>query len=245
MRMRRLRSGVSMLVAVGALVAGWAPAARADLGSYLISVDTSGISGTSGYLEAVLSSGSPLNPDYTTVTATLGSISTDGKVGSINYQAGDVSGSFGGASLSLANDTYSDNPSGLSDLQQAFTYGKTLSFVLTLSGPEVNSGNPAYPFTGTIFTFFLEDTNQYGLNNGPSGEAFDVSVNPSGGSLTVTPNNPVVGGGPVDGYAPYSTGDPTVTIAAVPEPSGFVNLGWLMGAGLMVALARHARPGAA
>ena len=93
------------------------------------------------------------------------------------------------------------------------------------------SGNPATPFTGTVFSFALEDANQNGLNTGPlySGEAFDIYVNPSGGSLMVAPNDPYIAGGPVAGFAPASASDPAVTIApftaSIPEPSSVILLG--------------------
>jgi PEP-CTERM motif len=220
-------------------VAGWPSVSRAGSLSYLVTVDSTGISGLSGFLETQLATAAP--PATPSVTATIGSVSTDGIVGAVTFTAGDVSGSFSSTPLTLANDTASSSITGLSDVQQAFTYGTTLSFVLTLSGSEVMSGNSATPFTGTVFTFILEDANQNGLNSGPlfPGEAFDIYVNPGGGSLMVAPNDPYLAGGPVPGFAPAAEGDPSVTIApfSVPEPSSFV----LLGLGTLILFSRYRR----
>jgi hypothetical protein len=218
---------VALIGLLSCTAAGWPSAARAGSLSYLVTVDSTGIAGMSGFLETQLATAAP--PATPSVTATISSVSSDGTLGAVTISTGDVSGSFGSTPLTLANDTASSAITGLSDLQQAFTYGTSLSFVLTLSGSEVMSGNSATQFTGTVFAFILEDANQNGLNGGPlfPGEAFDIYVNPSGGSLMVTPNDPYIAGGPVPGFAPASGSYPAVTIApySVPEPSSFVLLG--------------------
>jgi hypothetical protein len=124
----------------------------------------------------------------------------------------------------LRNDSAGSAIPGLSELQQMGIAGTFLSFTLTLSGSEVLGGGGA-PFTGTVFTFLLEDQNQVGLNQGPkAGEAFDITVN-QGGSLMVTPNDPYVAGGPVSGYAPGIGLYPHITISPVPEPATVALLG--------------------
>jgi hypothetical protein len=243
--MRSLRKNLLMVAMMGALswaVAGWTSAARAGSLSYLVTVDSTGISGLTGFLETQLATAAA--PATASVTATISSVLTDGTLGAVTINTGDVTGSFSSTPLTLSNDNGSAVPPNLSDLQQAFTYGTSLSFVLTLSGSEVMSGNPATPFTGTVFAFILEDANQNGLNSGPlyPGEAFDIYVNPSGGTLMVAPNDPYLAGGPVPGYPPATGGPyPGVTISpfsAVPEPSSVM----LLGLGTLFLFGRWSRP---
>ena len=202
-------------------------------------MDSTGISGLSGFLETQLATAAP--PATPSVTATISAVSTDGVLGPVTINSGDVSGSFSSTPLTLGNDNGAAPITGLSDLQQQFSYGTNLSFVLTLSGSEVKSGDPSTPFTGTLFTFILEDANQNGLNSGPfyPGEAFNVMVGPNGGSVMVTPNDPYVAGGPVPGFVPAAAGDPTVTIApfSVPEPSSIM----LLGLGTLIVFGRYYR----
>lgn len=244
MRIRQFASSIALIAFLTFAGAG-SLSAHADSVSYLVTVDSTGIAGSSGFLETQLATAAvPATPS---VTATIGSIATDGSLGAVTISTpGVVSGSFG-STLALANDNASVVPPNLSDFQQAFTYGTTLSFVLTFSGTEVMSGNPAIPFTGTVFSFILEDANQDGLNSGPlyPGEAFDIYVNPSGGTLLVAPNDPYLAGGPVPGFPPATGGlYPAVTIApfsAVPEPSSVVMLGLGLGAMTVVGRFRKVR----
>ncbi len=222
--------------------AGGPSPARAGSVSYLVTIDTTGLAGQSGYLEAQLSAAAP--PSSASVTATIQNVVSDATPGPVTFAVGDVSGSFSSTPLVLGNDNAGSAIPGLSDLQQSATYGTSLDFKLTIAGSEVNGGS-GVPFTGTVFTFLLEDASQNGLNQGPlAGEAFDIYVNP-GGSLTVTPNDPYVSGGPVPGYAPASGNYPTVTIApytaSIPEPSSIV----LLGLGAVIALGRFRRHRAA
>jgi hypothetical protein len=238
MRIVLSSSSVVSVVLAASAVAGLPSAVRAGSVSYTVSVDSTGISGTSGYLETMLATSAPPTTGFPTVTATFSSAVTDGTLGAVNYSTGDVSGASNNTLLTLANDNSSS--SNLSDLQLGFTYGTSLSFELTLSGTEVNSGNTVFPFSGTVLSFILEDGSQNGLNSGPlfPGEAFDIYVTPSGGLLSVSPNDPYVASGPVAGYAPASGSDPTVTIApytgSVSEPSSIVPMG--LGLGAMVAI---------
>jgi hypothetical protein len=239
--MQSLGRNLPMVEMTGLLawaLVGWPSTARAGSLSYLVTVDSSGISGTSGLPEAELAASAPPTP--TSVTGTISSVATDGMLGAVTFTAGDVSGSFSSTPLSLANDNATSSIPSLSDLQQAFTYGTSLSFELTLSGPEVMSANPAFPFRGTVFSFILEDSTPAGLNTGPVvGEPFVVYVNPSGGTLTVAPNDTYMAGGPVPGYSPNHGYSPLVTIAPVPEPSSLtlLGLGTLLVFGQLIAYA--------
>jgi hypothetical protein len=225
---------ILIVASIGLLTLVWAggpAAAQAGSVSYVVTVDTAGLAGTAGFLEAELGTATP--PATPSVTATMQSVVTDGALGAVTVATGAVSGSFSSPPLRLANDTAGSTPPNLSDLQQAFIYGTVLSFGLTFSGSEVNGGG-SVPFSGTIFTFVLEDATQGGLNKGPLvGEAFDVFVNPDG-SVTVSPNNPSSTSGPVPGYDPATGGFPHVTIslqATVPEPTSMVLLGMGVAAG--------------
>ena len=248
MSTRRIASSIAMALFLTFAGAGGLSPARAGSVSYLVTVDSTGIAGLSGFLEAELATAAaPASPS---VTATIGTVSTDGSPGAVTISTpGVVSGSFS-STLTMTNNNASVVPPNLSDFQQAFTYGTTLSFVLTLSGSEVMSGSPTTPFTGTVFSFILEDANQNGLNSGPlyPGEAFDIYVNPSGGSLMVAPNDPYLAGGPVLGFPPATGGPyPAVTIApytaSVPEPSSVVLLG--LGLGAVAVIGRFSRRRAA
>ncbi len=223
---------IPIVASIGLLAfacAGGLSPARAGSVSYLVTVNTTGGAGQSGFLDAQLAAAAP--PASASVTATISNYSSDATAGPVTSAVGDVSGSFSSTPLILGNDNAGSAIPGLSELQQMGTAGTFLSFKLTLAGSEVNGG-AGVPFTGTVFTFLLEDSTQTGLNQGPmAGEAFDIFVNP-GGSLTVTPNDPYIAGGLVPGYAPASGDYPQVTIApaTVPEPTTVVLLGMGVGA---------------
>ncbi len=200
-----------------ALACAWGPSpARAGSVSYLVTVDTTGLAGQAGYLEAELAANAP--PASASVTATIQNVSSDATPGAVTFAVGDVSGSFSSTPLVLGNDNSGSAIPGLSDLQQAGTFGTFLSFTLTLAGSEV-IGGPSVPPTMTVFSFLLEDSTQAGLNQGPlAGEGIDIYVNQ--GSLTV------------NSFAPASGNYPQVSItpAAIPEPSSVVLLGLGLGA---------------
>lgn len=202
--------------------AGLASPARAGSVCFLITADTTGLAGTSGFLDL------QMNPSTTlaspSVTATVTEVSTDGTLGSTTITTG-VTGSFSSTPAVMNNMSYSE-------LQQTFTYGTTLSFEITLSGSEINPST-VQPFSGTMLTFALEDSTQTGLNAGPlNGEAVDLNVN-----QTVAPNVST------QTYGPASGNYPTVTItpcAAVPEPSSMILMG--LGLGAVIAVGRSRRP---
>jgi len=216
--------------------AGGPSLARAGSVSYLVIVDTTGGKGLPGFLDAQLASAAP--PASATVTATVSNYSSDATAGPVTKAVGDHSGSFSSLPLVLGNDSAASAIPGLSELQQMGIAGTFLSFTLTLAGSEVNGGG-GVPFTGTVFSFLLEETSGVGLNTGPiAGEAFDIMVNPNG-SVRVTPNDPYVTGEPVSGYAPASGAYPQVTLSPVPEPASMVLLG--IGLGVIAGCGRWRR----
>ena len=80
-RIRRNGSTAAMIGLLVGTVAGWPSAAQAGSLSYLVTVDSTGIAGTSGFLEALLATSAP--PVSPTVTATISSESTDGVLGAV------------------------------------------------------------------------------------------------------------------------------------------------------------------
>jgi PEP-CTERM motif len=230
---------VRCIASVGLLslvCAGGPSLARAGSVSYLVTVDTTGGNGLPGFLDAKLASAAP--PVSASVTAMISNYSSDATAGPVTIAVGDHSGSFSSTPLVLGNDSAGSAIPNQSELQQMGIAATFLSFTLTLSGSEVNGGG-GVPFTGTVFTFLLEETSGIGLNQGPlAGEAFDVYLNPDG-SLTVTPNDPYQADGPVSGYAPAIGAYPQITISAVPEPSSKVLLG--VGLGVIAACGRWRR----
>ena len=228
------RMGIRISLALAFALAGAVLANPARAGSvcYLVTADTSGISGTPGFLEAQLSASMVLTSP--TVTATISNFSSPGgTLGSVSYNNG-VTGSFSDPPATMNNTPTNGSPA---DLQQNFSYGSTFSFEVTLSGSEIGNTSSGAS-TGTIFSFFLEDQNGNYLSNGPpfsgGGQAFDIFVNPSGAGT----------GTLVDNYGPLNSNGPTVTItpcAAVPEPSSMILMGLGLGAVVVIRRSRGQR----
>lgn len=213
-------NGLNKCLALALAVLGLVGPARAGSVSYLVTANTTGRLSDAGFLELQLNPSTP--PASATVTATISNFSSDGSLGSVSINTG-VTGSFSSTPAVMDNTT-------LGDLQQNFTYGKTLSFELTLSGSEINNTTSGV-YTGTILTFILEDSGQNGLNTGPlAGEAVDIYVNPNGAGTGLM----------VDTYPPASGNYPSVTVSpfgVVPEPSSVILLG--LGAGAVLVFGRR------
>ena len=222
--MKCYRMGMRLALAGALALAsiGLASPARAGSVCYLVTADTTGLSGTSGFLEVQMNaSAAPLSAS---VTATISEVSTNGTLGSTTINTTGVTGSFSSTPAVMDNTTFGD-------LQQNFTYGTTLSFEITLSGSEINP-SALQPFTGTVLSFALEDNTQTGLNSGPLfGEAVNLFVNQS-----IAPNVQAVAYAPTPGAYPVVTLGPC---AVVPEPSSVILMG--LGAGAVLAFGRYRR----
>jgi PEP-CTERM motif len=212
------RSIPLLILAVWCLAPG--EAASADV-TYVVSVDTSGIpSPTTGIIDF------QFNPNTSAAVAAAADVtnfSTDGAlITTVSPPSpsttGDVTGTLPG-SLLIRN----DDPGGINDYNQSFTYGSYISFDVSLA----LTGTVGPGSTGSTFYLTLYDGSGNPYSTGPAlpGETVAITINPDG---TATP----AGYGPVNGSFPTVTVTPLTT--TIPEPStmvlgGFgiaVLLGW-------------------
>jgi len=185
---------------------------RADSVS-LVSVDTTSVAGTSGFLDFTFDPGPFLTQN---AFASVAAFSTDGAVGAPAV-SGDVTGTLP-PSIILNNDTP------FNDYFTAFTFGDTLSFTLTLGGPAVDSPDGVAASGSTFaFSMFAGDGSTPVLTTDTlDGFAFTVDIS-------------------LDGTTKLTNfSDPTSVesaVSAVPEPA----TGWLCGVGmaLLISLRRY------
>jgi hypothetical protein len=166
--------------------------ARAGSASYVVDVDTSGLSGTAGYLDFQFN---PAAGDSLSAAASVTGYS-GGSAFSVFFQNGDASGT-------LPGDLSFDNGTPLNELTFGLTYGTTITYDVTLSGAAVGGSAP----DGSTFAFTLYDANGNSYADGPA--TVTITINPDG-STTGTAY-PSIGGG-------YS-GASVSPAGAVPEPS--------------------------
>lgn len=174
--------------------------------TYLVTANTTGISGQSGYLDLQLEPG----PSATNLaTATVTHFSGTGTLSGSGTLNGDVTGQLPGT-LSFDNQTV------FNDYFQGMTFGSTESFDVTLNGP-APSGGAQSAFN---IAFYASDQSTSLLTVSPDGEAGQITINPDG---STTPST----------YAATVNGASALTItlveplSTVPEPSGqaFLALG--------------------
>lgn len=161
---------------------------------YSVSVNTDSINATNGYVDLQFNpAGSSSQLAYASVT----NFQSGGTLGSATTY-GDASGALSGT-LSLDNGT-SDN-----EVLQSFTFGTTLSFDMTLSGPAVDTPNSnGY---GSSFFLYLYDSSGNTL--------LTTDTNYGGAAAVITLNS--------NGTASVSYASPegsvTPETSAVPAPS--------------------------
>jgi hypothetical protein len=208
------------LVLFGSLLSCFARLADASAITYVVSVDTSSISTTTGSLDFQFDPGLLMTQP---ASLQILSFSSDGSLTgcSANVQGfcptGDVSGTLPGT-LTF------DNGTGFNDYFDGFTFGTMISFDVSLYGPALASPD-GLSTSGTTFAFSMfsdvAGTMPVLTSDTVDGFAFTLDVNLDG---TTTVNN-----------SSSETG-----VAAAPEPSSLVLLG--IASALMIAVLWFKRP---
>jgi hypothetical protein len=210
--MRTLTIRSTLLPAImAALVLLSAGSATANSLQYLVSVDTSSVTTTSGFLDFQFNPG---DSSSQIATAQITNFNAGGGALVFNVDSPQFTGDAAGtlpATVTLVNDT------SFNDYFQQFTYGDFFSFVLSLSGPALDSPNGTAQ-SGSTFGLELNDSNQSPIltNDTVAGQ---VLVNLDG-STTPQPIPTAAGGVSVVGFQ------------VIPEPGTMVLLG-LASLGLM------------
>jgi hypothetical protein len=177
---------VTLLLATGA---------QAGLITYQIDVNTSGLSGTSGYVDFQFDPGAT---PFDSGSATISDFTGDGTLGAVLPDVGAVSGTLPGTVVI-------DNIDVTNEYTQAYTYGSFFDVFVTLNIPSV-SGTAA---GGSSFTLDVEDTDFNPLLS-PSFPAVEIDLDATTGNPTIINNT--------------SSSNPN-GFASVPEPGTFALLG--------------------
>ena len=197
----------SQLLAISLLLAG--SAAYADV---VVQVDanTSSIDGTMGSVDFQFNPGAL---SFQQATVTISNFTTDGSFDGTQQDFGDVTGGPITSPITITN-TDADNED-----FETFTFGRTLQFDLTFSGPAVTAPNGSSLST-SVFTF--------SMFSDPAGTIPALTSNPNGVAAMVTVN--------LDGTITAQAVSPYVS---VPEPT----YAWLAGGALLLlgALRRRSR----
>jgi hypothetical protein len=139
---------------------------------YTVTVDTSSINSTAGYLDFQFNPG--LFPGSQAATLQIQNFTTDGTLGTPT-PTGDVSGALPGT-------VAFDNLTAFNDYLTTFTFGNSISFTVDLGGPAVSMPDGTSS-SSSSFTFFMYDSSFNTLLAGPSspiGQALEVDVNLDG-----------------------------------------------------------------
>jgi hypothetical protein len=146
--------------------------ARASV-AYLVSVDTSTLSGDSGFLDFQFQPGS----NFQSGSVEVSSFTPAGALGS-GSASGNVTGTLP-PSITIVNDA-SPPPFG-NDYFIGFTYGSSLSFLVTLGGPVIETPNDSSDGSTFSFGMFASDGATPLLTTDTTdGYAFLINVNPDG-----------------------------------------------------------------
>jgi hypothetical protein len=147
-----------------------AQSAQAD--SFNITVNTSGLQGTSGYLDFQFNPG---NTPFDAASATITGFTTDGTLGAALPNIGDVSGA-------LPGQVVINNTDVLNEYTQGVTYGSFFDVTVNLTIPAV-SGTAV---GGSSFTLDVEDSDFNSLLG--SFPAVEIDLDATTGQPSVTNN---------------------------------------------------------
>lgn len=138
-----------------------------------VTVNTSAVSGTSGFLDFQFEPGSDSQAGFIQIS----NFSTDGTLDGAAQTAGGVSGQLPGV-------VTIDNSTGFNDYYQPFTYGQAFSFQLDIGGPDVTAPDGTST-SGNTFGLGLYDSNSNPiLTIDPNGFAGLAQVNLDGSITT-------------------------------------------------------------
>ena len=163
-------AAILALALLGGLGSG---SVQAGFITYEISVNTSSLSGESGFLDFQFNPGPIVNGNGALpASATITSFQTIG--GAILPLSNPP---IGNASGSLSNTLTLDNGTVLNDFTQDFLYGSSFSFDLTLSQPlDDPNGTVGSSFALTLFDSLFNSQ----LTTDPNGSVLTVNLNPDG-----------------------------------------------------------------
>jgi hypothetical protein len=171
---------------------------------YVVTMNTTGASGTTGSLDFQFDPG-PLVTQAATVEITF---FTGGSFVGLPQTLGDVTGELP-APITI------NNTSQLNDYFQSFTFGNSLSFVVSFSGPAVDSPNGQSTSTSEFAFSTFSDQN---------GTIPVLTSDPNGISATAVVN--------LNGSVTTSSISPDIQVQAAPEPGSL----WML-SGALAALA--------
>ena len=207
-----MRNRTIMLAAGSLLAAGFlATAAQAAPITYLVTANTSTVSGQAGFIDL------QFNPGVASqgATASISNFATDGTLNAASVQL------TGGAAGLLPGLVTLQNSGALNDYFEGIAFGVSISFDLTLNGPALSAPNGTATSGSTFaLSFFDASAVTALLTTDPNGFAGLVDVNLDGSTTPTT-------------FPATANGDPAVTfvVASVPEPSTLLLLaGGLLGA---------------